>query len=387
MSLSNPPTPPNDPRRPVLVVFGTRPEAIKMAPVVRALTESRSLRPVVCVTEQHREMLAQVLGFFALEPDVRLGVMQPGQSPSQVAARILERLPAVLQAVAPAAVLVQGDTTTTLAAGLAAFHEGIPVGHVEAGLRTYRLDAPFPEEMNRQVVTRLTRWHFAPTAWAAANLTREGVPEAAVHVVGNPVIDALQWAVGHLGAHRDGVLSGLEAGGRKLILVTAHRRESFGEPFRALCIALRQIVERNPDVELVYPVHLNPAVQEPVREELGRVDRVHLILPLAYWDLVDLLRRSYLVVTDSGGIQEEAPTLGKPVVVLRETTERPEGVSAGTAVLVGTGTAGIVSVVERLLRDPEAYGRMATAHNPYGDGRTAERIVAVLEAALVPETP
>jgi len=374
-------------RRPVLVVFGTRPEAIKMAPVVRALASSRALRPVVCVTEQHREMLNQVLGFFGLEPDVRLGVMQPGQSPSQVAARILERLPSVLRDVGPAAVLVQGDTTTTLAAALAAFHEGIPVGHVEAGLRTYRLDAPFPEEMNRQVVTRLTRWHFPPTAWAAGNLEREGVRSADIHVVGNPVIDALEWAVGHLGAHRDSVLPGLGTGGRKLILVTAHRRESFGEPFRALCTALREIVERNPEVDLVYPVHLNPSVQEPVRAVLEDLDRVHLIPPLAYWELVDMLRRCHLVVTDSGGIQEEAPTLGKPVVVLRETTERPEGVKAGTAVLVGTGTAGIVGTVEGLLKDPEAYGRMATAHNPYGDGRTSERIVGVLEGALVRETP
>ena len=379
-----PHVPLNDDRRPVLVVFGTRPEAIKMAPVVKALQASRALRPVVCVTEQHQEMLAQVLTFFGLEPEVRLGVMAPGQSPSQVAARILERLPAVFQAVAPAAVLVQGDTTTTLAAALAAFHDRIPVGHVEAGLRTYRLDSPFPEEMNRQVVTRLARWHFPPTAWAAANLEREGVAASAVHVVGNPVIDALEWAVGHLGAHRNSVLPGLETGGRKLVLVTAHRRESFGEPFEALCAGLRSVVERNPEVELVYPVHLNPAVQEPVRRELGGVARVHLIAPLAYWELVDLLRRSYLVVTDSGGIQEEAPTLGKPVVVLRETTERPEGVAAGTAVLVGTGTAGIVGAVEKLLRDPEVYRRMATTHNPYGDGHTAERIVAVLEGSLVP---
>ena len=369
-------------RLPVLVVFGTRPEAIKMAPLVRALRASARLRPVVCVTEQHQEMLEQVLHFFGLEPEVRLGVMAPGQSPSQVAARILERLPAVLAQVRPAAVLVQGDTTTTLAAALAAFHERIPIGHVEAGLRTYRLDAPFPEEMNRQVVTRLTRWHFAPTEWSAGNLAREGVPQQAVHVVGNPVIDALQWAVGHLGKHRDSVLPGIESGGRKLVLVTAHRRENFGAPFVDLCRGLRGIVERNPEVELVYPVHLNPAVQEPVRRELDGVPRVHLIPPLAYWELVDMLRRSYLVVTDSGGIQEEAPTLGKPVVVLRETTERPEGVKAGTAVLVGTGTEGIVSTVERLLRDPAAYGKMSTAHNPYGDGRACVRIVGVLEADL-----
>lgn len=377
----------NDQRRPVLVVFGTRPEAIKMAPIVRALRDSRALRPVVCVTEQHREMLEQVLGFFGLEPEIRLGVMAPGQSPSQVAARILDRLPEVLRAVAPVAVLVQGDTTTTLAAAIAAFHERIPVGHVEAGLRTYRLDAPFPEEMNRQLVTRIARWHFAPTAWSAGNLLREGVAADAVHVVGNPVIDALEWAVGHLGAHRNAVLPGVEGGGRKLVLVTAHRRESFGAPFRALCAGLRAVAEGNPDVELVYPVHLNPAVQEPVQAALGGLPRVHLIAPLAYWELVDLLRRSYLVVTDSGGIQEEAPTLGKPVLVLRETTERPEGVEAGTALLVGTSTDGIVAAVERLLGDPETYRRMATAHNPYGDGHAAQRIVEVLETTKFASYP
>jgi UDP-N-acetylglucosamine 2-epimerase len=362
-------------------VFGTRPEAIKMAPVVHALERSGgSLRPAVCVTEQHQEMLGQVLDFFGLRPEYRLGVMLAGQSPSQVAARILERLPAVLTETRPAAVLVQGDTTTTFAAALAAFYAGIPVGHVEAGLRTWRKDSPFPEELNRQMTTLLTEWHFAPTGWARDNLLRAGVPAEKVTVTGNPVVDALQWIAARRGAAAGPALP--TVAGRRLLLVTAHRRESFGAPFIELCQGLRDLVLRNADVELVYPVHLNPNVQQPVREILGGVERVHLLPPVDYLTLVALLQRAHLVLTDSGGIQEEAPSLGKPVLVLRETTERPEGIDAGTAKLVGTSRARIVAEGERLLHDPEAYGAMARAHNPYGDGKAGERICEVLRASL-----
>ena len=368
--------------RRVLCVFGTRPEAIKMLPVVRALAaHAPRLRPVVCVTDQHQEMLDQVLHFFGVTPAYRLGVMREGQSPSEVAARVLERLPGVLARERPAAVLVQGDTTTTLAAALAAFYDGVPVGHVEAGLRTYRKDAPFPEEANRQLTSRLAEWHFAATPWARDNLLREHVAPEKIAVTGNPVIDALHWTLERLGPRRGAVLPGLERE-RRLVLVTAHRRESFGAPFRELCEALRELTERNPDVELVYPVHLNPEVQAPVRAVLAGSPRIHLLPPVDYWTLVDLLARSTLVLTDSGGIQEEAPSLGKPVLVLRETTERPEGIEAGTARLVGTSRARIVAEAERLLRDPALYAAMSTAHNPYGDGRAGERIAAVLAGAL-----
>jgi UDP-N-acetylglucosamine 2-epimerase (hydrolysing) len=365
----------------ILCVFGTRPEAIKMAPVVQALEHAgHGLRPEVCVTDQHQEMLDQVLDVFGIRPAHRLGVMREGQSPNQVAARVLDRLPAVLDAVKPAAVLVQGDTTTTFAAALASFHARIPVGHVEAGLRTWRKDAPFPEEINRQMTTSIAEWHFAPTDWARDNLLKAGVSPEQVTVTGNPVVDALRWLAAHEGERKPPVLPALRGG--RLLLVTAHRRESFGAPFVELCQALRDLVERNRDIELVYPVHLNPNVQEPVRKILGGLDRVHLLPPVDYLTLVALMQRAYLVVTDSGGIQEEAPSLGKPVLVLRETTERPEGVKAGTARLVGTSRAKIVSEAERLLSDPDAYAAMARAHNPYGDGRAGERIASVLAAAF-----
>jgi UDP-N-acetylglucosamine 2-epimerase len=368
----------------VLCVFGTRPEAIKMAPVVRALAApSSGLEPVVCVTDQHREMLDQVLEFFDVTPDHRLGVMQAGQTPSEVAARVLERLPAVLEDVEPAAVLVQGDTTTTVAAALAAFHARLPVGHVEAGLRTHRLDSPFPEEGNRRLTTVMARWHFAATPGARDNLLHERVPAAHIVVTGNPVVDALLWAVERLGDRRIVRLPADEA--RRLILVTAHRRESFGAPFLELCRALRELADRNPDVELAYPVHLNPQVQAPVRRVLGGHPRIHLLPPVGYSELVDLLRRSHLVLTDSGGIQEEAPSLGKPVLVLRDTTERGEGIAAGTARLVGTARRRIVAETERLLRDPAAYEVMARAHNPYGDGDAGERIARVLRRTLLAE--
>jgi UDP-N-acetylglucosamine 2-epimerase (hydrolysing) len=369
----------------ILCVFGTRPEAVKMAPVVRALaTPGSGLEPVVCVTDQHREMLDQVLELFELRPDHRLGIMRADQTPTEVAARVLERLPAVLDAVRPGAMLVQGDTTTTFAAALAAFYARVPVGHIEAGLRTRRLDSPFPEEANRRLVTEIARWHFAPTAQARDNLLHDRVPGSRIAITGNPGIDALQWTVRRLGDRRSGRALPVDPA-RRLILVTAHRRESFGAPFADLCRGLRELVERNPDIELAYPVHLNPQVQLPVRRALGGHERIHLLPPVSYADLVDLLRSCHLVLTDSGGIQEEAPSLGIPVLVLRDTTERPEGVEAGTAILVGTARRRIVRETERLLNDQEAYQQMARAHNPYGDGRASERIVQALRETLVTE--
>jgi UDP-N-acetylglucosamine 2-epimerase len=366
-------------RHTVLCVFGTRPEAIKMAPVVRALARTPGLEPAVCLTDQHERMLDQVLEVFDLRPDHRLGVMRAGQSPGEVTARVLERLPAVFAAVRPAAVLVQGDTTTTFAAALAAFYARIPVGHVEAGLRTYRKDSPFPEELNRQMTTVLADWHFAPTAWARDNLLGAGVAADRISVPGNPVVDALHWVADRTAA-AGGSLPAL--GDRRLVLVTAHRRENFGAPFVELCHAIRDVVSRNPDVELVYPVHLNPNVQEPVGRILSGLERVHLLPPVDYLTLVALLRRAHLVLTDSGGLQEEAPAFGKPVLVMRDTTERPEGVEAGTARLVGTSRQRIVDEAERLLHDEGAYAAMAHAHNPYGDGRAGERIAAFLADAL-----
>ena len=369
-------------RRTVLCVFGTRPEAIKMAPVVRALAARDEFRPCVCVTNQHQEMLDQVLELFELDVEHSLQVMSSGQTPTEVAMRVLERLPPVLAETTPAAVLVQGDTTTTFAAALAAFYARIPVGHVEAGLRTWRRDSPFPEELNRQMTTVLADWHYAPTDWARDNLLRAGVAPETITVTGNPVTDALQWIAGKVGDGASAV-PGLRPESR-MILVTAHRRENFGAPFVAMCEAMRAIVERNPDVELVYPVHLNPNVQEPVRRILTGCQRVHLLPPVDYATLVSLLKRCAVVLTDSGGIQEEAPSLGKPVLVMRDTTERPEGVRAGTARLVGTDRAAIVAETERLLRDADAYAAMAHAHNPYGDGHAGANIAASLAAALAP---
>jgi UDP-N-acetylglucosamine 2-epimerase len=369
----------------VLCVFGTRPEAIKMAPVVQALAaRPETFRPCVCVTNQHQEMLDQVLDLFELHADHSLHVMTSGQTPTEVAMRVLERLPPVLAETRPAAVLVQGDTTTTFAAALAAFYARVPVGHVEAGLRTYRKDSPFPEELNRQMTTVLADWHYAPTDWARDNLLRAGVEPATVTVTGNPVTDALQWIAARV-PDGDDVVPGLASDAR-VILVTAHRRENFGAPFDDLCAGLRALVERNEDVALVYPVHLNPNVQDPVRRILADHPRVHLLAPVDYATLVSLLKRCELVITDSGGIQEEAPSLGKPVLVMRDTTERPEGVRAGTAKLIGTSRDRIVAEAERLLRDGAAYAAMAHAHNPYGDGHAGEHIVDVLQAALAART-
>ncbi|MFM8331125.1 MAG: non-hydrolyzing UDP-N-acetylglucosamine 2-epimerase [Candidatus Methylumidiphilus sp.] len=366
----------------VLIVFGTRPEAIKMAPVVTALRQAPGLETHVCVTAQHRQMLDQVLELFEIRPDIDLNIMKPGQDLTDITAAILLGLRSVLKQGCYDWVLVHGDTTTTLATSLAAFYEKTAVAHVEAGLRTGNLYAPWPEEMNRSVVGRLAALHFAPTAAAKASLLREGVAEAAVQVTGNTVIDALRQTVGKIQSspalqERFARQFAFLDPAKRLICVTGHRRENFGDGFERICQALKALSDR-PDVQIVYPVHLNPSVQEPVRRVLAGAPNVHLIDPLDYLPFVYLMSRSHLVITDSGGIQEEAPSLGKPVLVMRDTTERPEAVDAGTVRLVGTDALKIVAEAARLLDDPAAYESMARAHNPYGDGLASQRILDIL---------
>jgi UDP-N-acetylglucosamine 2-epimerase len=363
----------------VAVVFGTRPEAIKLAPVIHLLESDRRLRVRVIASGQHREMLDQVLTVFGITPDRDLRVMTAGQSLSQLTARLLSLLDPVLAAESPHAVLVQGDTATACAAALAAYYHRIPVGHVEAGLRTGDRYAPFPEEVNRRLVSVLATWHFAPTEQARDVLVREGNPAESVAVTGNTVIDALRYVLATTAAPPSPIP---ERGGR-MIVVTAHRRENFGPPFEALCRAIRRIADMYPDVDICYPVHLNPRVQEPVQRLLAGHSRIHLLAPLDYVAFVHLLTRAYLVLSDSGGIQEEAPALGKPVLVMRDATDRPESVAAGVARLVGTNEERIVASVSRLLDEPRAYAAMAHAANPYGDGHASERIVAFLRSRLL----
>lgn len=363
----------------ILAVFGTRPEAIKMAPVVNALAAVEGIELAVCVTGQHREMLDQVLTLFGIRPEYDLQVMKAGQSLHELTGSVINGMQAVLEAHRPDWVLVHGDTTTTFSAALAAYYQRVPVGHVEAGLRTGNPYSPWPEEMNRRLAGALSNLHFAPTEAARDNLLREGIDPQRIAVTGNTVIDALLDVAGRLQADADWASEQLRSldfldPGCRLIVVTGHRRESFGEGFRRLCQALGQLADR-PDVQVVYPVHLNPNVQRPVRELLAGHPRVHLVEPMDYLPFVALMERSYLVITDSGGIQEEAPSLGKPVLVTRDTTERPEAVEAGTVKLVGTVVDRIVGEANRLLDDDGAYASMAYAHNPYGDGRAAERIV------------
>lgn len=370
-------------RRRLLLVVGTRPEAIKLCPVFLELQRRSEFAVQLCATAQHRELLDQVLDVFGVAPDWDLDLMRPGQTLAETTARVIAGLEAVLQDARPDMVLVQGDTTTTLCGALAAFYHRIPVGHVEAGLRTWDPQQPFPEEMNRVLTSRLATLHFAATRWAAENLLREGVPEARIAVTGNPGIDAVLWV-------RDRLEQGLLPsrpwpqldGSRKLILVTAHRRESFGEGFRRICAALAELAARD-DVEIVYPVHPNPNVQAPVRQLLAGIPNIHLIEPLEYVPFVDLMRRAWLVLTDSGGIQEEGPSLGKPILVLREKTERPEGVEAGSVKLVGTQTRRIVEEAVRLLEDRQEYERMARVHNPYGDGHASRRIADAIHSFFV----
>jgi UDP-N-acetylglucosamine 2-epimerase (non-hydrolysing) len=362
----------------VLSVFGTRPEAVKMAPVVRALEKRPGqFESVVCVTAQHRALLDQVNAIFEVEVDHDLDVMRPNQSPAQTAAAVMDRLPPLIRAIRPAVLLVQGDTTTTFAASFAAFLEGVPVGHVEAGLRSRDLRRPFPEEMNRVLTTRLAALHFAPTEGAAANLLAEQVPRQDVFVTGNTVIDALLQSVRSEHRFEDPALAALRAD-RRLVLVTTHRRESFGGPLAAVCSALLELAALFPDLEFVLPVHPNPNVRGTVESALGAHPSFRLVAPVDYIDFVQLLNRATLILTDSGGVQEEAPSLGKPVLVLRDVTERPEGIAAGTSMLVGTDRGRIVEAAARLLTDRAAYEKMAHAANPFGDGRAAERIVDIL---------
>jgi len=373
------------PRKKVLFVFGTRPEAIKMAPVIRELRHPRySLRARVCVTAQHREMLDQVLTLFRIRVHTDLNIMRKGQTLEGLTGRLLVQLGAVLAKERPDMLVVQGDTTSTLAASLAGFYASVPVAHIEAGLRTGDYSQPFPEEMNRVLTTRLATLHFAPTALARRNLIAEGVARAAIHVTGNTVVDALLGVISDQRkrrVHFEHFLRGIDLS-KRIILVTGHRRESFGAEFRDICRAIRKVAGAFRDVEIVYPVHLNPNVQKPVRRLLSHAPNIHLLPPLPYAPFVWLMNRAFIVLTDSGGIQEEAPSLGKPVLVMRRQTERPEGVKAGTVRLVGTSPDRIVAGVSRLLTSPRAYDAMSRAHNPYGDGKASRRIAAVLRDVL-----
>lgn len=362
----------------ILCTIGTRPEAIKMAPLIHALQADPDFDCRVLATAQHRQMLDQVLEIFGIVPDIDLDIMQPGQTLTGLTGRLLLRLEEVLACEKPDAVIAQGDTTTVLATALAAFHERIPFGHVEAGLRTGDLDSPFPEEMNRVVASHLTRWHFAPTGLAADRLLAEGHDGAHIHITGNTVIDALH----HVAATAPDPRLRLDPALR-MLLVTLHRRENFGAPLQRICDALAALIRDNPDVQMVLPVHHNPNVRDVIRARFGALDRVILCEPLDYAAFVGAMQRATLILSDSGGVQEEAPALGKPVLVLRDTTERPEAVMAGVTRLVGTATETIRSAAQELLDNPAAYAAMARRHSPYGDGRAASRIAAVLRRDLL----
>lgn len=367
----------------VLSVFGTRPEAIKIAPVISALANLPHIESRVCVTAQHRQMLDQVLDLFEIKPDYDLNIMKPGQDLTDITSNILLALRPILKEFKPDLLLVHGDTTTTLASALAAYYEKITVGHVEAGLRTGNLYAPWPEEMNRSIVGRITQLHFAPTNSAQENLLKEGVDLSKIYVTGNTVIDALLETVDKIEKNQK-INGELKARfqfidpSKKLITVTGHRRENFGDGFERICQALKTLASRS-DVQIVYPVHLNPSVQEPVKRILAGCDNVHLIEPLDYLPFVYLMSQSYLIITDSGGVQEEAPSLGKPVLVMRDTTERPEAVTAGTVKLVGTDMQKIIDEAVVLLDSEVDYNAMARAMNPYGDGKAAQRIAKIIQ--------
>ena len=371
----------------ILLVFGTRPEAIKMAPLVKAFQkDTEHFETRVCVTAQHRQMLDQVLEVFGITPEYDLNIMAPNQDLYDITAKVLMGLREVLKDFRPDTVLVHGDTTTSMAASLAAFYMQIPVGHVEAGLRTYNMLSPWPEEMNRQVTDRICTYYFAPTEQSKKNLLQENIDEKKIFITGNTVIDALLMAVDIISSTsgmeekiaKEFQEKGYTVGNREYILVTGHRRENFGEGFLHICKAIKELAALHPEMDIVYPVHLNPNVQKPVYELLSGVDNVYLISPLDYLPFIYAMQHSTLLLTDSGGVQEEAPSLGKPVLVMRDTTERPEAVEAGTVKLVGTDAEAIVSNVTALLQDKEMYKRMSETHNPYGDGQACERIMAAL---------
>ncbi|GGI66322.1 non-hydrolyzing UDP-N-acetylglucosamine 2-epimerase [Enterococcus alcedinis] len=358
-----------------MVVFGTRPEAIKMCPLVKELKTRESLDTIVCVTGQHRQMLDQVLETFEIEPDYDLSIMKSKQTLFDVTINILDRMKDVLEEVKPDIVLVHGDTSTTFVTSLACFYLQIPVGHVEAGLRTHNIYSPFPEEFNRQAVGLVAQYHFSPTEQSKENLLQEGKDEATIFVTGNTVIDALSTTVKADYTHEH-----IEwAKGSRLIMITAHRRENLGEPMQHMFRAIKRIVDETPDIKVVYPIHMNPMVREAANEILGNDDRIRIIEPLEVLDFHNFMAQSYLILTDSGGVQEEAPSLGKPVLVMRDTTERPEGIAAGTLKLVGTDEEVIYSSFKELLEDEEVYKKMSKASNPYGDGDACKRIADILE--------
>ena len=378
----------------VLLVFGTRPEAIKMAPLVKAFETAKNFDWRVCVTAQHREMLDQVLEIFDIQPDYDLNLMKKGQDLYDITSRVLLGLREILDSYTPDIVLVHGDTSTSSAAALAAFYKQIPVGHVEAGLRTNNIYSPWPEEMNRQLTGRLTTFHFAPTSWSKENLLKENINSENVTVTGNTVIDALLLSLSKIDQSKllkdkitkllDSQVPNIEEQlkRKKLILITGHRRENFGEGFINMCEAIKEIADQHPSALLIYPVHLNPNVQKPVNKILGNIKNVHLIPPLEYLPFIYLMSKSYFVLTDSGGIQEEAPGLGKPVLVMRDTTERPEAIEAGTVKLVGTNKETIIREALVLLNNHKVYTQMSKAHNPYGDGFACKRIISFLNDKL-----
>lgn len=362
----------------VMLVFGTRPEAIKMCPLVKELKTRRNLETIVCVTGQHREMLDQVLTAFGVVPDYDLSIMKTKQTLFDVTINILEKMKSVIEEVRPDVVLVHGDTSTTFVTALACFYLQIPVGHVEAGLRTYNIYSPYPEEFNRQAVGIVASYNFAPTETSKDNLLKEGKDKESIYVTGNTAIDALNTTVrdDYRHEHLDW------ASGSRLIMITAHRRENLGEPMRNMFRAIKRIFDETPDIKAIYPIHMNPVVREAAQEILGNTDRIRIIDPLEVLDFHNFLARSHLILTDSGGIQEEAPSLGKPVLVMRDTTERPEGIKAGTLKLVGTNEERIYTTFKQLLEDQNEYDRMSKASNPYGDGFASKRIADVLEESL-----
>lgn len=364
--------------RKVMLVFGTRPEAIKMCPLIRELKSRNSLETVVCVTGQHRQMLDQVMEAFEIKADYDLAIMKAKQTLTDVTINILSVIGDVLDKEKPDVVLVHGDTSTTFASALACFYKQIPVGHVEAGLRTYDIYSPYPEEFNRQAVSIISKFNFAPTQMAKENLLREGKSADSIYVTGNTAIDALKYTVKEGYSHSE--LDWAE--GSRLILITAHRRENLGQPMRNMFRAIKRVLDEHPDTKAIYPIHLNPLVRETANEVFAGDERIHLIEPLDVLDFHNFMKKSYLILTDSGGIQEEAPSLGKPVLVMRDTTERPEGIAAGTLKLVGTEEESIYSCFKQLLTDAEAYSAMAKASNPYGDGFACQRIADILEQEL-----
>ena len=376
-------------KKKIMLVFGTRPEAIKMAPLIHAIkAEPESFKLKVCVTSQHREMLDQVLDIFNIKPDIDLNLMTKNQNLSNLTSLILNKMQTVFTKHQPNIVLVHGDTTTTLATSMAAFYESIPVGHVEAGLRTYNLNAPFPEEFNRQITSKITKWHFAPTKLSKKNLLSEGVDKSLIKITGNTVIDALHLILKRIDKNKyrqknlNDILNSVipfNWKNKNFVLITAHRRENFGDGLLEICLALKELSVNYPKIHFVYPVHLNPNVSKIVYKLLKGIKNIHLIKPLEYEPFIYLLKHSYLVLTDSGGIQEEAPSLGKPVLVMRETTERPEAVEAGTVEIVGSNKKNIIKGVSRLLNNKKHYQKMSRAHNPYGDGLACKRIVDFLQ--------